>query len=810
MDAIHNHTARTKIMLRKHPESNYHAWERATLLDLTAEHPRVIRAIKAGQIPAEDLAAPVMPPTTGMTAPQQLQASSLYAELKKEHEKREDERGKVFGKILARLSEQSLTLVTASTAYAAAEASLNPVQLMKVIKDSHLLSGKASSSWDRVAKLEDLQRTAMTHAPGEMGLVEYDRLFNERHQALIDVGGTIDEKELVRLYVNGLHRETFYFKLVELNTAIDNPSIFPSTLLDAQILISNVWEGIRRTNVPSVTPPTTTGTSVSEPTSEQVLVAARDRPKREKKPKNDKPSNDECSPSTAPPATRHARPQCKFCLRPGHATDDCKKLEDLNRARCAAPAEEQDVKKSTAKNFNGMATYATREAPSAWFMGLASTSDRKATILDSGASVHIVNDPRLIATKLPSEPNMDITSISGASMKTQGCGKTTFGPAYLLESAPFNIASLAELEDISEEITYHKGHFSVKISDKTYHFRRNGKLFELQSDVDPTTASRLPAQQAQRQQEVRRLEPAHEAQPTCLSNLSEGYTHTKEPTNADIPSTKRDAETSPQHHRGANPTAATALDADPSLEATRDCRGAPADAIKTPLDHRGAGTNTIANDAREKDAISAEVARLIAQRAWTVPTRIKKGSKVLSSTMTISKHSCGNSTYLQASLSVMQRGTVRKLPAAPPPAPGPIRATAQIPDPGGLVSLRRRILVRIRPDIAEVIARLDPKAAQHRRRDGSLVVLLRKALNGMQESDESRYENIALFLLSSGFSAIHEASHSFAMTSQDGLTTAVIRDDRITVAANSEEDLQACIKNFEREYKAIRFNKPND
>jgi hypothetical protein len=45
----------------------------------------------------------------------------------------------------------------------------------------------------------------MSSGSSVTGLSNYDCTFSQSHDALIVVGGTIDTKELVRLYVNGLH-----------------------------------------------------------------------------------------------------------------------------------------------------------------------------------------------------------------------------------------------------------------------------------------------------------------------------------------------------------------------------------------------------------------------------------------------------------------------------------------------------------------------------------------------------------------------------------------------------------------------------
>jgi hypothetical protein len=54
-------------------------------------------------IPPDELTPPTAPVTSGLTASPQLNAASSYLDAQRDYEKKEDERGKVFGKIMARL-----------------------------------------------------------------------------------------------------------------------------------------------------------------------------------------------------------------------------------------------------------------------------------------------------------------------------------------------------------------------------------------------------------------------------------------------------------------------------------------------------------------------------------------------------------------------------------------------------------------------------------------------------------------------------------------------------------------------------------
>jgi hypothetical protein len=70
----------------------------------------------------------------------------------------------------------------------------------------------------------------MTQTPIGAVLAKFDRLFSDRYQMYVDVGGNLSEKEIVKIYLANLHLTTFEQTVTHLFEKIDDPSVFPATL----------------------------------------------------------------------------------------------------------------------------------------------------------------------------------------------------------------------------------------------------------------------------------------------------------------------------------------------------------------------------------------------------------------------------------------------------------------------------------------------------------------------------------------------------------------------------------------------------
>jgi hypothetical protein len=133
-------------------------------------------------------------------------------------------------------------------------------------------------------------------------------------------------------------------------------------------------------------------------------------------------------------------------------------------------------------------------------------------------------------------------------------------------------------------------------------------------------------------------------------------------------------------------------------------------------------------------------------------------------------------------------------------------ATADFPGAYLNAKVHKKHIMRLQPDIADIVVTLDPTAAKRRRRDGSLVVELKKALYGLPESGALWYEQISIFLLTNGYVAHPAEPCIFTKVFGSGRVIVALYVDDLLIAGQSKESMQQCIDEIKKEYTEVKVN----
>jgi hypothetical protein len=355
-----------------------------------------------------------------------------------------DDKRKLFHWFILHLSNESEQKIQEDPNWNEIRREEDPLRLYILIRNNHLgvQSGNRLMDRDRVATQWQLMRQK-----GEETLSEYKDRFTTQIDALRGHDLPVPDDAMQSMkFIQGLdetrHRE---LKILYSQHMQANTGTYPPNLTEAYNRAANFKPHFQQKGK-GKKPPGVAYLSVQEPEeTKEVNFVKKDKKKNNKKRKIE----EEVEETKEEIQSTTSKPYCQICEKHGHWTNKCFNFEDALNAYKASRASQDTTPPPKAYNTRGESR--RKKAFVTYKVNLAPYEDvmlsKYKLVLDTAATVTLVNDLSLLSDAYESEDILKIKAVNGQTLETSICG--TFGPfgkAFYAKDAEVNLIPLGPLE----------------------------------------------------------------------------------------------------------------------------------------------------------------------------------------------------------------------------------------------------------------------------------------------------------------------------------------------------------------------------